>query len=83
MRTCPPASSWLAVVPRAVDGFWVKRWPTAPAKWTSPPKARVTAFPLPFQSGLRGEWAGNERCNWWTVVGAGGFFLPPPERKTK
>src|ERR1700692_4960320 len=59
MRRSDPARSWLTVLPRAVVGSWVKRTPTAPAKCRSPPKAKVTAFPLPFQLGLSGEWAGN------------------------
>ena len=58
--------------------FSVQAAPTVPSKCTSPPKARVTGLPLPFQSGLSGEWAGNA----WVVcavTGAGGVaFLPPP-----
>src|ERR1700722_15468402 len=69
------------VVPRAVAAFCCRLAPTVPSKCTSPPKARVTGFPLPVQSGLRGEWAGNA----WVVcalAGAGGVaFLPPPEKK--
>ncbi len=53
-----PAKSWGIVVPRAVEGFWASFWPTAPSKWTSPPKASVTVCPLPFQSGLSGEFLG-------------------------
>ena len=52
------AKSWGMVVPRAVDGLLASRSPTAPAKWTSPPKPRVTALPSPFQSGLSGECFG-------------------------
>ena len=85
MRSSAPAKSWLTVVPSAVFGFWTKRVPTAPAKWTSPPKARVTGRPLPFQSGLRGEWWGKATTTWCVppcedVVG--GFFPPPPPLKT-
>ena len=55
MRSCEPASSWLTVVPSAVVGSLVSRKPSAPSKCTSPPKARVTALPLPFHAGFRGE----------------------------
>ena len=83
MRSCEPPNSWLTVVPRAVDGFSVSRWPTADSKCTSPPKAMVTALPLPFQSGLSGECAGN--VSWEEGAWTGGLWAlePPPEKKAR
>ena len=63
MRSCEPASSSGTVVPSAVAGLLLSRSPTAPSKCTSPPKAKVTGVPLPFQFGFSGEWAGNDVCD--------------------
>src|SRR5258707_11805232 len=41
--------------PRAVAGSSASRTARGPSKCTSPPKARVTAWPLPLQPGDSGE----------------------------
>ena len=58
MVSSAPEKSFGMVVPRAVAGSLARLSPTAPAKCTSPPKPSVTAWPLPFQSGFRGECFG-------------------------
>src|ERR1700722_4704072 len=85
------AKSWGIVLPSAVVGLLASRSPTAPAKWTSPPKPRVTAFPSPVQSGFSGErlgkcWAAVTAVPWvvevdWPEEDGGGLPLPPPEKK--
>ena len=45
------AKSCGMVLPRAVVGLLASRSPTAPAKWTSPPKPRVTACRYPSSPG--------------------------------
>src|SRR5580700_2131771 len=77
-----PANSCGIVVPRAVDGSWASFEPTTPSKCTSPPKPRVTGWPLPFQAGLSGECAGKWAAAvvWCCGVEGGGGALPePPE----
>jgi len=72
------------VGPNAVAGSSARRSPNVvPAgKCTSPPKASVTGFPLPSQSGLRGESAADggllAPCDfgWWTA-GAFEWCFPP------
>ena len=84
------AKSCGMVPPSAVVGSLASRSPTAPAKWTSPPKPRVTGFPSPFQSGFSGDRLG--KC--WAAVttvlrvvdedpsdDAGVLPPPPPEKK--
>ena len=66
MVSSEPAKSCGIVLPRAVEGFWARFVPTAPAKCTSPPKPMVTECPLPFQSGLSGECVG--KCSAATVA---------------
>ncbi len=58
MVSCVPAKSCGKVSPRAVAGSAASLVPTAPAKCTSPPKPRVTEWPLPAHSGLSGECFG-------------------------
>src|SRR3984957_20714700 len=86
MRSWVPEKSCGMVGPSAVEGFLVRLVPTAPAKWTSPPKPSVTVLPLPVQSGLGGEGFG--KCSavataWWVVAGALGGVLEPPVKKAK
>ena len=82
-----PANSCGIVVPRAVEGSWASFEPTTPSKCTSPPKPRVTGWPLPFQAGLSGECAGKWAAAvvvWCCVVEGGGGALPePPEMNAK
>src|ERR1700722_2121973 len=56
MERSTPERSAGTVGPRALEGSAASRSPSVvPAgKWTSPPKAKVTACPLPSQSGLGG-----------------------------
>ncbi len=82
MRSWVPENSCGIVVPRAVDGSLARFSPTTPAKCTSPPKPSVTVRPFPFQSGLRGEWAGkcSVAATAWCEGGAGGGGVPEPAK---
>jgi hypothetical protein len=75
------------VSPRAVEGSWASASPTTPAKCTSPPNPNVTVWPLPFQPGLSGEWAGKCWATVWfdaEVVDVVVEGVPdPPEKKPK
>ncbi len=86
MRSWVPEKSCGMFVPRAVEGSLARLAPTAPAKWTSPPKPSVTVLPLPVQSGLSGECFGKcsaVAASWWVVAGALGGGPEPPEKKAK
>ena len=86
MRRSVPENRSGMVVPSAVEGSLARFSPTAPAKCTSPPKPRLTVFPLPFQSGLSGECFGKLSAGaavWWVVAGGGGGELEPPEMNAK
>src|SRR5215813_384293 len=55
MDRSAPAKSLERLPPRAVAGLAASRTASGPSKCTSPPKARVTALPLPLPPGDSGE----------------------------
>src|SRR5262245_41576714 len=55
MDRSAPAKSLERPPPSAVAGLAASRAASGPSKCTSPPKARVTALPLPLQPGDSGE----------------------------
>src|ERR1700761_7375591 len=69
MERSTPDSNVGTVEPRAFEGSLASRSPRVVpvGKCTSPPKANVTACPLPSQSGLR----------WALVAGVGGTLAWP------
>ena len=55
MATWEPDISPATEPSRAVAGSFERREANTASKWTSPPKAKVTAFPLPRQTGDKVE----------------------------